>query len=389
MNYIDLGISPYPDEPTRTGPLPQIREVSSRPTEKLQPPQAPSIFNFSEVAASLPGELAGKTEYFFPIVLDSEIQIFPSAESQENLGNIFSTDSNGVQYRVTQLVTHLVWNETVSYNPIRRNRRQQQVLNGGGYEQALSDNPTHKCPFCSGENGGKIDKQPYDPFGQVRHGGALTITNPGSDNTPMQSLVVIPELHDHNGLSIKRIDDMLLAADEWTEKAHRYNPGRIFPVVDWNLGAKAGASQFHPHLKIGMEWDITPHEKDIVKGMADRKLGTRKPYMEEFVEVMEAMGLARYVGDAAIVHNPVGIKDHELVVVSMDNRGLKNPDFRRAVGIAIMMERNLFDQGHLNMFSFLTPMGNAGQEGRFHDYRPYFRIIGRGGYDGVQTNIFK
>src|SRR3989344_9473412 len=211
MNYINLGISPHPEGATRTVPFRILRETLIPPTEK---PRAPfpnaSIFNFAEVAASLPGELAGKAEYFFPVELDQEHQVFPTQESQDTLGDIFGTDAEGVQYRVNHIFTHLVWNEQASYNPIRKNRRQQKDSNVGSYEQALLDNPTHKCPFCAGEKGGRINKQPYDHFGQVRHGEALTITNPGSD-TPMQSLVVIPDLHDHNGLGINRIDDMLLA----------------------------------------------------------------------------------------------------------------------------------------------------------------------------------
>ena len=126
---------------------------------------------------------------------------------------------------------------------------------------------------------------------------------------------------------------MLDLCTEWFEITHKNHPQAIYPIMNWNCRARAGASQHHGHCHMLLAEHFHYGQWERLR-QAAKIYSLENPgynYFDDLVAAHRNLGLAKTFGEACVFAHLAPYCGYEFKVVSwnFDN------DFKMAINEAV------------------------------------------------------
>ena len=164
---------------------------------------------------------------------------------------------------------------------------------------------------------------------------------------------------------------MLDLCIQWFEITHQHNPQAIYPLVNWNCCARAGASQHHGHshmlLAETFHYGKWEHLKQAAKLYSFAHPGSN--YFDDFVAAHRNLGLAKNFGDACVLAHLAPYCGYEFKAISWNF----DDNFKLAINEAVSALINQFGSESFNLCIHFPPL----QNGKMRDPAPPAEIKNR------------
>ena len=141
---------------------------------------------------------------------------------------------------------------------------------------------------------------------------------------------------------------------QWFEVTHKNNPLAIYPIMNWNCRARAGASQHHGHSHMLLAENFHYGQWERLK-QAAKHYSTENPgcnYFDDLVTVHRNLGLAKMFGEACVFAHIVPFCGYEFKVISWDF----DDNFKQAISEAVEALINKFGAECFNLCVHFPPL---------------------------------
>lgn len=150
---------------------------------------------------------------------------------------------------------------------------------------------------------------------------------------------------------------MLDLCTEWFEITHKNHPQAIYPIMNWNCRARAGASQHHGHSHMLLAENFHYGQWERLR-QAAKFYSMEYPgcnYFDDFVTAHRNLGLAKTFGDACVFAHLAPYCGYELKVVSWNF----DDDFKLAINEAVEALIHKFGSECFNLCIHFPPFQNG------------------------------
>ncbi|XP_058952739.2 uncharacterized protein [Pocillopora verrucosa] len=204
-----------------------------------------------------------------------------------------------------------------------------------------------ECDFCT-----PLDYTAADQWGRLENASGLTASNVAKYDG-LHSMVVFKE-HPPSLMNKKKLCDILDLCTQWFEVTHKNNPLAIYPIMNWNCRARAGASQHHGHSHMLLAENFHYGQWERLK-QAAKHYSTENPgcnYFDDLVTAHRNLGLAKMFGEACVFAHIVPFCGYEFKVISWDF----DDNFKQAISEAVEALINKFGAECFNLCVHFPPL---------------------------------
>lgn len=337
-----------------------------------------SILYLPEYVEQLPPQKRRIFDGIFNVSRAKAPLVFGDRLSHLELAKSFGTSPENMRERIGIRVANIVLDEETLFNPVRSNR--PMIKSETDITSLADKNPAHKCVFCDYHH-----KTPEEQFGRIEGQYSVSAANAGAYDA-WHGLIFPKNVHNPADLDKDILKDMLDVANRWFKKVNEEHPEARFPLIGLNILPRSGASIFHPHLQTLLAVD-RPYQKveDVRRRTADYRVWNNdRPYLSDFAEATEDLGLVFRENSATTVFNLTPRKEREVVIFTNDQAGIPNGDLSEAA-FRVIKWWSEYGVTSYNMIIFMPPLGADLRFGEWAHFYPYARLVDRG-KEGNATN---
>jgi hypothetical protein len=211
-------------------------------------------------------------------------------------------------------IKNLISGEETVYNEVRC-RRPVVKSNISSIQKLIEESEKH-CVFCQ-------DKTVKDLVGEIVKDTCYTRGNLAAYD--IYNSMVICKWHNYLKVTKQLVSDYLDAADEWWKRVYEIDHRAKYPSLGWNFGPKAGASQIHGHIQLISSYWPDRAAKERFEYSLRYKEKFKRDYWEDLCNIHEELGIGLKCGDAKILAILTPQLDKELMIISRNLQGLKEP----------------------------------------------------------------
>lgn len=206
------------------------------------------------------------------------------------------------------------------------------------------------CDFCS-----PLDHTAADLWGRLENESGLTASNVAKYDA-LHSMVVFKE-HPPSQWDKKKLVDLLDLCTKWFEITHKNHPQAIYPLMNWNCRARAGASQHHGHCHMLLAENFHYGQWEQLR-QAARMYSLENPgcnYFDDLVTAHKNLGLAKTFGDACVFTHLAPFCGYEFKAVSWNF----DENFKQAINEALEALIFKFGSECFNLCIHFPPLQNG------------------------------
>ncbi|CAD7698388.1 unnamed protein product [Ostreobium quekettii] len=177
------------------------------------------------------------------------------------------------------------------------------------------------CDFCEWGTYTAVDT-----FGRIERQHAVAVSNLFKYCSPCHGVVLFKH-HDPLAFSQEQLADLLAASSAWLCEAADAHPDAVYPLLVWNSGPRAGASQFHGHAQVMLSKATLPaysklqqaaHMSALSNGRIDGLSNKSVSFFCDLLQAHRGAGLLRVVekdeGRCALHASLTPVKDMEVIL---------------------------------------------------------------------------
>jgi hypothetical protein len=321
----------------------------------------------------LPGilqRLAGEARERADRLLDVRIvrgQTEPPPEMSAWLVRTFGS-VGAVREQVIVKVMNLATLEATLFAPLRA--RRPIDLAATSDDLAAEIRATKGGPFCRPET-----ETPADTFGRVR--GTRVVTGANAALAEAHHGVIVFDRHDPLDFDAELVGDMLATGRAWAELARRDDPTAGNYLLVWNCLWRAGGSVVHGHAQVLL--GSGPHVARLERLRRDverYRASTGADLVADTVALHHDLGLARDLGDVALLAHVTPTKERELLVVGPVGSDERDPPFVDALARTLTAYRDRVGVRSFNLALWRPPLDDGAAAWAW--LPPMVRIVDRG-----------
>ncbi|XP_068678167.1 uncharacterized protein [Montipora foliosa] len=206
------------------------------------------------------------------------------------------------------------------------------------------------CDFCS-----PFDYTAADLWGRLENDSGLTASNVAKYDA-LHSMVVFKE-HLPSHWNKTKLADMLDLCTEWFGITHKNNSQAIYPIMNWNCRARAGASQHHGHCHMLLAENFHYGQWEQLR-QAAKLYSWEHPgfdYFDDLVAAHRNLGLAKTFGDACVFAHLAPYCGYEFKAVSWNF----DDNFKQAINEAVEALIFKFGSKCFNLCIHFPPLENG------------------------------
>ena len=229
---------------------------------------------------------------------------------------------------------------------------------------------TEGGPFCRPET-----ETPADTFGRVR--GTRVVTGANVAMAEAHHGVIVFDRHDPLDFDAELVGDMLATGRAWAELARRDDPTAGNYLLMWNCLWRAGGSVVHGHAQVLL--GSGPHVERLERLRRDverYRATTGADLVADTVALHHDLGLARDLGDVALLAHVTPTKERELLVVGPVGSDERDPPFVDALARTLTAYRDRIGVRSFNLALWRPPLGDGAAAWAW--LPPMARIVDRG-----------
>lgn len=154
-----------------------------------------------------------------------------------------------------------------------------------------------------------------------------------------------------------KLFDVLELCTQWFEITHKNNPEAIYPIMNWNCRARAGASQHHGHSHMLLAENFHYGQWEGLRRAA-KLYSLENPgfdYFDDLVSAHRNLGLAKTFGEACVFAHLVPFCGYEFKVVSWNY----DDNFKLAISEAVKALIHTFGSECFNLCIHFPPLQNG------------------------------
>ena len=155
----------------------------------------------------------------------------------------------------------------------------------------------------------------------------------------------------------RKLHDMLDLCTEWFEITHRNHPQAIYPILNWNCRARAGASQHHGHSHMLLAENFHYGQWERLQ-QAAKMYSLEYPefnYFDDLVTAHRNLRLAKTFGGACVFTHLAPYCGYEFKVISWNF----DDDFKLAINEAVEALIHKFGSECFNLCIHFPPFRNG------------------------------
>ena len=154
-----------------------------------------------------------------------------------------------------------------------------------------------------------------------------------------------------------KLFDVLALCTQWFEITHKNNPEAIYPIMNWNCRARAGASQHHGHSHMLLAENFHYGQWEGLR-QAAKLYSLENPgfnYFDDLVSAHRNLGLAKTFGESCVFAHLAPFCGYELKVVSWNY----DDNFKLAISEAVKALIHTFGSECFNLCIHFPPLQNG------------------------------
>lgn len=241
-----------------------------------------------------------------------------------------------------------------------------------------------KAPSPRRKGGGPLSRPleltPEDVFGRIQGEHCLTAANVAK-SVGWHGVIIFRE-PDPLAFTLESLRDCLETARRWWKAAHRRDRQAIYPLLFWNCGAAAGASQSHAHVQVVLARGRHFAAVERLRAAAEEYRATHgSDYFRDLVRVHAALGCAFTREGVAVLASLVPMKEREVTLIAPPPAdGLAD-----ALYAVLDCYRGRLAVRSFNLALFDLPL--AATEDDWQRFPLVIRLVQRGGSGGRASDI--
>ncbi|KAL9980509.1 hypothetical protein ACROYT_G009109 [Oculina patagonica] len=206
------------------------------------------------------------------------------------------------------------------------------------------------CDFCT-----PLEFTAADLWGRLENESGLTASNVAKYDG-LHSMVVFKE-HPPSHMNKTKLFDVLELCTQWFEITHKNNPQAIYPIMNWNCRARAGASQHHGHSHMLLAENFHYGQWEGLK-QAAKFYSLENPgcnYFDDLATAHKNLGLAKTFGEACVIAHLAPFCGYEFKVISWNY----DDNFKLAISEAVDALIYKFGSECFNLCVHFPPLQNG------------------------------